>query len=153
MLILPDAAFTGPDTVCCVQDPPVTLVPTGTPGGSFSGPGVAGNQFHPAVAGAGTHQIRYTVTAQQGAALGPATNSSVLTVKVLPVKTWFADQDKDGYGNPLLNQKSETRGSRLIAWSRVSNADAILLVFSNTFALASHTAGLSGDNSRARRLN
>lgn len=52
-------------TVCqvpqrCTTDPAVTLTPT-TPGGTFSGPGVSGNTFNPAVAGVGTHTIRYTL--------------------------------------------------------------------------------------------
>jgi len=43
----------------CSADPVYPL--TGTPvGGAFSGPGVSGNAFDPAVAGVGTHTITYT---------------------------------------------------------------------------------------------
>lgn len=82
LLILPDAGFSGLDTAYCMQDPAVTLTPTGTPGGTFSGPGVSGDSFSPSLAGPGKHQIRYRVTAQQGAAVSPATADSVYTVKV-----------------------------------------------------------------------
>jgi len=50
--------FTGLATDYCVYDPAVTL--TGLPsGGTFSGPGITGNDFDPASAGVGTHTINY----------------------------------------------------------------------------------------------
>lgn len=46
-------------------DPPITL--GGTPaGGTFSGPGVTGNQFDPSAAGPGTHTIAYSYTDANG---------------------------------------------------------------------------------------
>jgi hypothetical protein len=50
-VILPDPAFTAPPTPLCLTDAAVTLVPTGTTGGTFSGPGVVGDLFDPALAG------------------------------------------------------------------------------------------------------
>src|SRR6185369_8285620 len=44
----------------CVDGAPVTLVAT-PPGGTFSGPGVVGNQFNPATAGVGTWTITYSL--------------------------------------------------------------------------------------------
>lgn len=73
--ILPDPAFSGPGAPLCNTDEPFALVPTGTPGGTFSGPGVAGNLFDPAVAGIGTHSVKYVVSAQDGAAIAAATDS------------------------------------------------------------------------------
>jgi hypothetical protein len=64
-----------------VNDAAVTI--TGTPsGGSFSGPGVIGNQFDPAVAGVGTHTILYTVP---GSSCSPA--SATVIVDPLPIST------------------------------------------------------------------
>jgi hypothetical protein len=80
--IFPDPGFTGLDSTYCLHDPPVTLTPTGTTGGTFSGPGVTGNTFDPSLAGPGTFDIKYMVSAQQGAAVAPATDSSVFTVTV-----------------------------------------------------------------------
>lgn len=73
--ILPDPAFSGPVEPLCNTDEPFALVPTGTSGGTFSGPGVSGNLFDPAVAGIGTHSVKYVVSAQDGAAIAAATDS------------------------------------------------------------------------------
>jgi hypothetical protein len=49
------------DTVC-VQSGPIPI-PSGNPsGGSYSGPGVSGNNFAPGTAGVGNHYIIYTYT-------------------------------------------------------------------------------------------
>lgn len=53
--------FTGLDTVYCENSPSSLLV--GSPvGGVFSGPGISGDFFNPALATAGTHEIVYTYT-------------------------------------------------------------------------------------------
>ncbi|MFM2048168.1 MAG: hypothetical protein RI955_716, partial [Bacteroidota bacterium] len=53
--------FTGLPAAMCVNNLPVTL--QGIPlGGIFSGIGVVGNTFNPAISGAGTHTITYTYT-------------------------------------------------------------------------------------------
>ncbi len=98
--IIPYAKFYGPDSVCCIDDPPIQLIPKGTKGGTFSGPGVVGSTFTPSLAGAGTHTIVYHVGAQEGEAFAPTFDSAEITVKVLPKKTLYADSDHDGYGNP-----------------------------------------------------
>ncbi|WP_040497242.1 hypothetical protein, partial [Fulvivirga imtechensis] len=50
--------FSGLNANYCTTDAAVTLYET-TTGGTFSGPGVSGNTFDPAVAGPGTHSIDY----------------------------------------------------------------------------------------------
>ena len=45
----------------CTADNAVTLTPSVT-GGTFSGPGVSGNTFDPAIAGVGSHIIQYAIT-------------------------------------------------------------------------------------------
>jgi hypothetical protein len=102
--ILPDANFTISDSVFCLTDPPVLLTPTGNQGGIFSGPGVSGNTFNPALAGTGIHIIRYDVSAQQGTAISPTTNNALKTVTVTTEKTWYADNDGDSYGNPDVSR-------------------------------------------------
>ncbi|MGE0636401.1 MAG: T9SS type A sorting domain-containing protein [Bacteroidia bacterium] len=58
---LPALTFSGLANQYCVVDPLTTL--TGFPGGgTFSGPGVSGNSFDPAVAGLGLHTILYQYT-------------------------------------------------------------------------------------------
>ncbi len=52
--------YTETTTMVCVNWPVFALTP-GTPaGGTYSGPGVTGNNFDPAAAGAGTHDIIYS---------------------------------------------------------------------------------------------
>ena len=60
----PSASFSGLDSLTCGEEV-VSL--TGMPaGGTFTGPGISGNDFVAAVAGAGTHTITYTFTDQYG---------------------------------------------------------------------------------------
>ena len=53
-------SFTGLGPNYCVYSPTVQLT-AGIPGGFFSGPGITGSVFNPAVAGPGTHTITYGV--------------------------------------------------------------------------------------------
>ncbi len=60
----PDATITPVDTLCA-NVPPVTLT-AHDPGGTWSGKGVTGNTFNPAVAGPGNHRVRYDITNADG---------------------------------------------------------------------------------------
>ncbi len=60
-----DASFTGLTSPTCSANSPLTLTPT-TAGGTFSGPGITGNQFNPVTAGVGTHTITYSVAGLAG---------------------------------------------------------------------------------------
>jgi len=88
LTILPDASFSGLSPVYNTNSPSSVLTPTGTQGGYFTGPGVTGNIFDPSAAGAGIHEIKYIVTAQEGVAVAPATDSTSQFAEVLsPDKT------------------------------------------------------------------
>jgi hypothetical protein len=82
LTILPDPTFTGLGETACVADDDIALTVTGTPGGAFSGPGVVGNSFSPALAGVGVHEVKYVVSAQQGAAIAPAADSLIVIITV-----------------------------------------------------------------------
>ena len=58
---LPTVSFSGLNSPICIDAAPLTLTPAPT-GGTFSGNGITGNLFDPAVAGAATHSIVYTYT-------------------------------------------------------------------------------------------
>lgn len=74
---LPVVTLSGLASAYCESDTTSVLL-TGTPsGGTYSGPGVNGNQFVASAAGTGTHTITYTYT--DGNA---CTNSTTLTVTV-----------------------------------------------------------------------
>jgi len=84
LIVLPKPNFTVPATTFCFNSASVaiTLATGSTTGGIFSGPGVTGTSFNPAAAGVGTHTIKYRVSAQQGAAIGPAVDSFSVNVTV-----------------------------------------------------------------------
>ena len=82
MTINPDPTFTGLAPTYGTTDASVNLTVTGTTGGTFSGPGIVGSTFDPAIAGAGTHTIKYLVSAQEGAAIAPASDSMEVVVQV-----------------------------------------------------------------------
>ena len=58
-------------------------------GGAYAGPGVTGNQFNPAVAGAGQHQLTYTVTSPNGCKTSQSRQVSVLAGPVLTGQTTY----------------------------------------------------------------
>lgn len=88
---LPVVSFIGLNAAYCVDGPIVTL--TGTPAsGTFSGPGVSGNSFNPAIAGAGTHTIIYSYTDGNS-----CTNSESQTVTVNPLPVLTIDNVGAGY--------------------------------------------------------
>ncbi len=78
---LPEVSFSGLNEQYCINDVPVEL--TGTPiEGTFSGDGISGNIFDPAVAGTGVHQITYTYTDPFGCS---ASQVQSVTINALPV--------------------------------------------------------------------
>jgi PKD repeat protein len=74
----PDATITPVDPLCA-NAPPVMLT-AHDPGGTWSGPGMSGNMFNPAVAGAGSHTIRYQITNADG-----CSDSDETTITVVPI--------------------------------------------------------------------
>ena len=78
---LPVISFTGLGQDYCINETPATL--SGSPqSGTFSGAGISGTVFSPAVAGAGVHTITFTYTDVNGCT-GVLTQS--VTVYALPV--------------------------------------------------------------------
>jgi PKD repeat protein len=74
----PDATITPVDTLC-EDSPSVTLLANDL-GGIWSGPGVVGNQFVPALVGVGNHKIRYNIINTDCS----DNDSTVITVMPLP---------------------------------------------------------------------
>ncbi len=78
----------------CINGSAVSLV--GSPaGGSFSGPGVSGTTFDPALAGTGIHTITYNYTDPAGCS---GIGSTTITVNALPVV------DAGTYANACINE-------------------------------------------------
>ncbi|MEZ4758105.1 MAG: CUB domain-containing protein, partial [Flavobacteriales bacterium] len=75
----------------CSTDGPVSLA--GSPaGGTWSGAGVSGNTFNPAV---GTSTLTYAYTDANGCSASCQT-----TITVTTATAWYADADNDGHGDP-----------------------------------------------------
>ena len=74
----PDATITPVDTLC--EDSPAVTLLARDLGGVWSGPGVVGNQFIPALAGAGNHLIRYNIFNTDCS----DNDSTIITVMPLP---------------------------------------------------------------------
>jgi large repetitive protein len=96
---LPDANFTGLDTLYCINSADDIL--TGFPvGGTFTGPGITGNVFSATTAGVGNYTITYTFTDANGCLGSFSRNTRVVG---LPILTISNIQDVSCYG--------ETNGS------------------------------------------
>lgn len=81
----PPLVSAGPFSDVCVNAPPFALS-TGSPAnGIYSGPGVSGGIFDPALAGAGTHQITYAFADANG-----CTGSATASIKVVALPTEFS---------------------------------------------------------------
>lgn len=74
----PDATITPVDTLC--EDSPAITLTAHDLGGIWSGSGVVGNQFIPALAGAGNHLVRYNIFNTDCS----DNDSTVITVMALP---------------------------------------------------------------------
>ena len=86
----PDATITPVDTLC-IQSDPVTLH-AHDQGGRWSGDGVRGNIFDPAMAGLGNHIISYNITDSNGCSDSDQTTITVVSppvVNINPVPTLF----------------------------------------------------------------
>jgi hypothetical protein len=71
----PSASLVLTDTLLCEQPGAITLSGGSPSGGTWSGPGVSGNQFDPMVAGAGIHTIVYTIYDSLSGCTGFATDT------------------------------------------------------------------------------
>lgn len=128
------------DDVCL--DTTSMILTQGNPaGGTYSAPGVSGDTFNPAVAGAGTHYITYTYTFPSGRT---AYDSSTITVHPLPaVHTVNLTDDGEicegdtGEGIYLSDSEIEIqynvfRNDTLTALSRYGDNDSIMMGIVNT---------------------
>ena len=111
------AALTSP---VLTTDAPITL--NGAPaGGTYSGPGVSGNQFNPGVAGVGTHQISYSYTNTSTGCTNSANRSITVTTPTANAALIVLDANTDtplfALTDGLVIQKSS------IPWGIIYNAN------------------------------
>ncbi len=98
-------------TGICSSDVAFALTGGNPSGGIYSGPGVSGGNFDPAVAGAGTHTITYSYTDGNG-----CSNSCQFTIAVTAATTWYSDLgDSDGLGDPNVSLLACTQPTGYVA--------------------------------------
>lgn len=117
---LPSVSLTSAASQVCVNNSPVAL--TGSPaGGTYSGTGVSGNSFDPAVAGAGSFTLSYAYTNGAGCS---ATASKVIGVSLC---TGIASIDAGEvliYPNPATYQLSISLTADLVNVTTIELYDA-----------------------------
>lgn len=123
-----NASWTPPAALCANASSinlNTLLTGAATTGGTWSGPGVSGSTFNPATAGAGTHNITYTVGL--GGACS-ATQTSSITVNPVPVATATPSSQTICSGNASSIALSSSLGGTTFSWtvsqSGVSGASA-----------------------------
>ena len=111
-------AISGP---LCVTNAAVNLV--GTPGGGvFSGPGVVGSTFDPAVSGAGTFTVMYNYTDANSCS---AVDSKTVSVGLCTGVTELTNMAITVYPNPAKNVVYITMNSALVNLATIQMYDAI----------------------------
>ncbi|MBK0403323.1 IPT/TIG domain-containing protein [Adhaeribacter sp. BT258] len=81
-------------------------------GGTYSGTGVSGGQFNPAVAGVGTHAITYAYTNAAG-----CSSSAIQQLTVLPTPTFASSATQVCSGQPVTLTVSNAGAGATYAWS------------------------------------
>ncbi|MFM9007457.1 MAG: PKD domain-containing protein, partial [Bacteroidota bacterium] len=84
---LPSINLSGNDSVFCLNESVWNLIASPV-GGIWSGPGVVGNSFDPALSGAGLFQLNYSFTDANG-----CTNNQTLNIRVNPLPPVWAGND------------------------------------------------------------
>jgi hypothetical protein len=99
---LPVVALSAQSLTSCINE--TTNLLTGSPGGgTYSGPGVTGNNFNPSVAGAGTHDVIYTYTDSSGCT---NTDTIQIFVDLCTGISQTANADRITFDNPFSNTLS-----------------------------------------------
>lgn len=136
------------DTSICINNPAWTLSGCTPAGGMYSGNGVSGGVFSPAMAGAGTHSLKYKATD------GMNTDSCYfnITVHSVPVlNITVAPNDTLCYGIPLTLTAS---GAQTIQWSNgVQNGIAFIPATQPYIVIGTDVNGCQSDSAISIAVN
>ena len=118
---LPVVNFSGLAANYYYNDASASLI--GTPaGGSFSGTGISGNSFSPAVAGGGTFPISYFYTDGNGCANTSPSHSTIVTARPAPPSICEVTVDEASVHNIIYWDKTPyTRVDSFIVYREITN--------------------------------
>ncbi|MBE0678045.1 MAG: PKD domain-containing protein [Bacteroidales bacterium] len=140
----PDATITPVDTLC--EDSPAITLTAHDLGGIWSGPGVVGNQFIPALAGVGNHLVRYNIFNTDCS----DNDSTVITVMSLP-NIIIVDPGTLFLNGPLVSITSYPTGGIWTGTGMTGNifnpAEAGLGTHLLTYSLPPHSWGCAASES------
>jgi PKD repeat protein len=140
----PDATITPVDTLC--EDSPAVVLTAHDLGGIWSGPGVVGDQFIPALAGVGDHLIKYNIVNTD------CSDNDSTVITVMPIPSIIIDDPGTAFlnGSPVTLVAYPTGGS----WSGTGvtgnvfdPSEAGLGVHNLTYELPPHSWGCAARQS------
>jgi PKD repeat protein len=140
----PDATITPVDTLC--EDSPSVILTAHDLGGIWSGPGVVGDQFIPALAGVGDHLIKYNIVNTD------CSDNDSTVITVMPIPWIIIDDPGTAFlnGSPVTLVAYPTGGS----WSGTGvtgnvfdPSEAGLGVHNLTYELPPHSWGCAASQS------
>jgi len=99
----PDATITQVDILCSTDS--IILLRAHDPGGIWSGPGVTGNIFNPAISGPGNHIISYNITDKNG-----CSDFDQMTITVATPDATITPVDTLCVNSPIITLKAHDSG-------------------------------------------
>jgi len=142
-------AWTTPAAVCAnAASINLSSLVTGTAGGSWSGTGVSGTSFNPAVSGAGTFSVTYTV----GSGSCSATQSHNITVNPVPTVSISPASSTICAGASVTLTATPSIGGGTYSWAPGGATTSSITVTPGTSTTYTVTYTLSGCTGTATRL-
>jgi hypothetical protein len=142
--IVTTAPICRPDTSVCLSSAPFILAGATPPGGVYSGTGVSGGQFSPAVAGVGSHIITYTICG-----LSCTFNITVQNVQpTVTITDTSGGTNNDGIVCPGASATLTSSMGSSYVWSNGATTQSITVGMAGTYTITvTNSIGCIGSTS------